>query len=270
LFVVGCNPKQNRHAGTDLFPNNTINVGFTSYPPGFIVDPNTFEKSGIFNDVLVEIARRNNLKINYKEEITWATLLEPLNRDRIDLIANPVWATTNRKQNADFSSPIYFSPMGVYVRADDDRFNDDSGKFDKINDPSVTIAGIDGELNAVIAGADYPKAKVKLMPNSVNDIQVFLEIQMERADVTFAEPMFAYDYMQKNPDKLKNIAEHAPVRNYPNSYMYKQGNEKLGEFLNREIENLLKDGTVDRIIEKYEPFKGAVISATDPRATERQ
>ena len=34
-----------------------------------------------------------------------------------------------RKANADFSEPVYFSPIGIYVRYNETRFDD----FDKIN-----------------------------------------------------------------------------------------------------------------------------------------
>lgn len=269
IIIVACNnPKSsNTSSQNELFPNNTIEVGYISYPPGFIVDPNTKEKSGIFNDILVEIAKRNNLKIDYKEEVTWATMIEALKTNRVELIANPVWATKERKANADFSDPVYYSPIGIYVRANDTRFDNDRSK---LNDPSVRVAAVDGEINAVIAQQDFPKAQVQPFPNNIDVAQLFLEIQTNKKDVTFAEPLFAYDYMQKNPGKLKNIGENDPIRNYPNCYMYKKGNSAVGDFLNAQIAALIKDGTVDKIISKYEPYKGAVIRVGDPRAKDVQ
>ena len=251
----------------EVFANKTIKVGYISYPPGFIVDPNTKEKSGIFNDVLAEIAKRNGLTIDYKVEVTWATMIEALKTDRVSLIANPVWSTKERKENADFSKPVYFSPIGVYVRADDYRFDTDRTK---LNDPKVKIAAVDGEVNNFIGKSDFPKAELKPFPNNIDIAQLFLEIQTKKKDVTFAEPMFAYDYMLKNPGKLKNIGEKSPIRNYPNCYMYKKGESKVGDFLNTEVDKLIKDGTIDKIIAKYAPFKGAVISASDSSAVDIQ
>ncbi len=261
------NHNNSTESKNEVFANKTIEVGYISYPPGFIVNPNTNEKSGIFNDLLVEIAKRNNLKIDYKEEVTWATMIEALKTDRVNLIANPVWATKERKENADFTKPVYFSPIGIYVRANDDRFDKDRTK---INDPSVKIAAVDGEVNNFIAKSDFPKAELKPFPNNIDVAQLFLEIQTNKKDVTFAEPMFAYDYMQKNPVKLKNIGAKSPIRNYPNCFMYKKGESKVGDFLNAQIDQLIKDGTIDKIIAKYEPFKGAVIRATDSLAIDRQ
>jgi polar amino acid transport system substrate-binding protein len=271
LMLTNCtgDSRNVNQGGTDseVFANKTIKVGYISYPPGFIVDPNTKEKSGIFNDVLVEIAKRNGLTVDYKEEVTWATMIESLKTNRVDLIANPVWATKERKENADFSRPVYFSPIGIYVRSDDTRFDSDRSK---LNDPSVRIAAVDGEINYSIGKQDFPKAQVQPFPNNIDVAQLLLEIQNNKKDVTFAEPMFVYDYMQKNPGKLKNIAEGSPIRNYPNSFMYKKGAQKVGDFLNAEIDKLLKDGTIERIITKYEPFKGSVIRVGDPRAVDVQ
>lgn len=268
MFLLGnCTNSNKTGANGEVFPNKTIKVGYISYPPGFIVDPNTKEKSGIFNDVLAEIAKRNGLTIDYKEEVTWATMIESLKTNRVDLIANPVWATKERKENADFSTPVYFSPIGIYVRSDDTRFDADRSK---LNDPSVRIAAVDGEINYTIGKQDFPKAQVQPFPNNIDVAQLFLEIQTNKKDVTFAEPLFAYDYMQKNPGKLKNIGENSPIRNYPNSYMFRKSDQKIADFLNSEIDKLIKDGTVDKIIAKYEPFKGAVIRVGDPRAVDRQ
>lgn len=277
VSLAGClssstNTNQNSAAQTNnatsaVFANNTIDVGYISYPPGFIVDPNTKQKSGIFNDILVEIAKRNGLNINYKEEVTWATMIESLKTDRVDLIANPVWATNERKANADFTKPVYFSPIGIYVRSDDNRFD---GDRNKLNDSSVRVAAVDGEINFSIAKKDFPNAQVEPFPNNIDVAQLFLEIQNNKKDVTFAEPLFAYDYMQKNPGKLKNIGEQQPIRSFPNSYMYKKGDQKIADFLNAEIDKLLKDGTIDRIIDKYAPFQGAVIKVNDPRAVDKQ
>ena len=269
LSLAGCwqRGKKNGETQTGVFTNNTINVGYISCPPGFIVDPNTKEKSGIFNDVLVEIAKRNNLVINYKEEVAWATMIETLNLNRVDLIASPVWATPERKANADFSRPVFFSPIGIFVRADDNRFDKD---LSKINDPKVRIAALDGEINYYIGKKDFPLAELKPLPNNVDLTQLYLEVQTKKKDVVFADPMFVYDYMEKNPNQLKNIAAKAPIRNYPDGYMFKKGNSEIGEFLNVEIGKLLEDGTIDKIIEKYVPFEGAVISANDPLGVEKQ
>ncbi|MBK5208289.1 MAG: amino acid ABC transporter substrate-binding protein [Flavobacteriaceae bacterium] len=269
---ISCNNKNtDKKNDSDLLARiqetKEIKVGYVSYPPGFIVDPNTKEKSGIFNDVLLAIAEDNNLKINYKEEVTWATMIESLKTGRVDLIANPVWATNERKKNADFSTPVYFSPIGIYVRENDHRFDNDRAK---INDPKVKIAGVDGEINTIIGREDFPKAQLNPFPNNIDVAQLYLEIESGRKDVTFAEPMFAYDYMSKNPGKIKNIGKDNPIRSYPNSFMFKQNESRFKEFLDESINKLIENGKIDKIIKQYEPFEGAIINVKDSLARDIQ
>jgi hypothetical protein len=61
VFILNACNNSTKSSGDDknqVFQHRIIHVGYISYPPGFIVDPNTKEKSGIFNDILVEIAKK--------------------------------------------------------------------------------------------------------------------------------------------------------------------------------------------------------------------
>ena len=72
FLFIGCNydskPKESS-SEYSLFPDNKLNVGYVSYPPGFIVDPNTKEKSGIFNDILIEIRETRVLSKNVDSKL---------------------------------------------------------------------------------------------------------------------------------------------------------------------------------------------------------
>lgn len=257
--------KENLSSSTfqKIIKKGQIDVGYINYPPGFIIDANTNEYSGIFQEVLAEIAKRNNLKLNYKAPVTWATMIQDVNLGKVDMLSSPVWATATRKEVADFTSPVYFSPIGVFVRDNDNRFEKN---YSKINDPNIKIAAVQGEVNNEIGKTDFPLANLDPFTDDVDVSQLFLEIKTGRKDVTFAEPMFAHDYIQKNPNTIKNIGLTNPIRNYPNSFLVKKGEKDLIVFLNSEIRKLATDGTIDLILERYSPFKGAVISITDSLA----
>lgn len=259
LFILtGCSKQTNTSTFQTLQTQSVlqkeINVGYISYAPGFIVDPNTQKMSGITHDILEEIAKRKNIKINYTTEVTRATLVETLNSEKVAMIASPVRITPEREANADFSVPLYYSPIGAYARVDDMRFD----TLEKINNKSVKIVAVDGEWGQVIALTLYSWATLSSLPNTTDLSQLLLEVESNKADVTFVEPIFAYEYMQKNPGKLKNIAEKNPVKRRPNSFMFKQGNKELQALINDGIDELLKDGTLDKILNTYEPFPWAI------------
>lgn len=255
----GCNKNsttenQSKSTYEKVNENGTIRVGYISYPPGFIKDPNTNQYSGIFNDVLLEVGKNLGLKIEYTQEVAWGTMVESIKQDKIDMIGSPVWPTSQRGKQVGFSVPIYYSGIGIYVRIDDNRFNDD---FTKINDPNIRISTIDGELTSTISSFDFPKAKIIGLPQSTDVSQVLLNVAENKADVTFAEPVIAYEYMKKNPGKLKNIAEKKPIRIYPNVMMFKINDPAFKSMIDNAIIELMNNGYIDKIISKYEPFPGA-------------
>ena len=57
-------------------------------------------------------------------------MIEGLRADRYDLIGSQVWANSSRAKQADFTVPLFYSGIGIYVRADDSRFDSDHAKID--------------------------------------------------------------------------------------------------------------------------------------------
>ena len=70
LLFFGCTGKENQSSNTvatkstydKVLESKTIRVGYISYPPSFIKDPNTKNLSGIFHDVLMEAGRKMEIK----------------------------------------------------------------------------------------------------------------------------------------------------------------------------------------------------------------
>lgn len=134
-----------------------IRCGYVTYPPGFITSPNGKPPSGIFADLIEATAHNLNLRIEWTRETGWASMIEDLNTDKFDMVCSPVWANSSRARLADFGTPIYYSAIGVCVRRGDTRFVDNLAAIDN---PSIKIATIDGEMSSIIAASDFPKANV--------------------------------------------------------------------------------------------------------------
>ena len=238
---------------SDQQAERTLRVWYIHYAPWLVVDPNTREISGIFPDILEYIAQENNFTIEYVYEATRATLVEVLDTNKVDIMAGWIWVTQPRKEHADFSDPVYGSPIGVYVRADDERFHGVIGDpdFSVLNDPMLMIATIDGEAGQQIAHDQFPDAQQLAYPHSIDIGQILLAVDTQLADVTFAEPSYAYGYIQANPDSLVNIAADKPIRQRANAFMVKQWNDELRELLNQWIAQLRADGRLDQIIDAH-------------------
>src|SRR5580704_8643017 len=122
-----------------------IRCAYEPYAPALSKDPNTGQLSGIFYDVMQEVGRRLNLKINWVEEVGYGVIPEGFVTDRYDAFCNTVFPTAERSRGGAFTIPICYSAVDDFVRADDHRFDNDLPKLD---DPAVKFSGKDGDVSS--------------------------------------------------------------------------------------------------------------------------
>lgn len=227
---------------------NTITCGYVPYPPGCIKDPNTGKLSGVFVDLLDEAGKNLGIKVVWSEEVGWGSMIEGLETDRYDLVGSPVWANSTRAKLADFSTPIFFSGICVFVKSGDERF---TGALAKIDDTDVRIATIDGEMSDIIARGDFPKAKRISLPQLSDNSQMLLNVAEGKADVTFVEPYIADQFLKNSPGALKNITPERPIRIFPNTMMFRQGQARFKTMLDTALQELINSGRVEELLRKY-------------------
>jgi polar amino acid transport system substrate-binding protein len=237
-----------------VLSSGVIRCGYVVQPPNFIKDPQTKKISGIFPDVLEKAAAALGLKVEWAEEAAWGTMIEGLQAGRYDMIGSPVWPTGQRARVADFTEPVHYNGVEIYVRADDSRFDANIGI---LNDSKFHIATMDGEAAASIAQEDYPQAKTISLPQIADLSQLMLTVADGKADATFVDSIIAQQFINKNPGKIKPARMGLPVRLYANEMMLKQSDSAFRRALDSAISELQNNGVVDQIIKKYEPFPGA-------------
>ncbi len=230
-----------------------IRCAYVVYPPSCIKDPNTGKLSGIVVDAVRTLGKNLELDIDFTEEVAWGSMIEGLQADRYDLVVSGIWPNASRARLVDFSAPLYYSAIGVYVRKGDDRFTDD---WKAIDSPQVKIATVDGEMSDIIARTQFPRAKRDSLPQLADVSQLLLEVATRKADVTFVEPYFGYEYLKNNPDTVKNIAADRPIRTFGNTVMFRRGQATFKAMLNTALEEMINTGVVDRLLGQYEPRPG--------------
>lgn len=245
----------------DVLNRGVIRAAYVPYPPGLIKDPNTGKVSGIFVETLERAAAALSLKVEWTEEVGWGTMIEGLRANRYDLVGSPVWANSSRAREADFTVPLFYSGIGIFVRADDHRFDRD---VNAINAPSVKVAAIDGEMSSILAASMFPKAAVVGSPQTADNSRILLDVASGRADVTFVEPYIAGLYLQQNPGKLRNLVPDRPVRVFPNTIMVRQGEPSFKAMLNAALQEQLNIGTIEELMTKYKVPAGSFYLTAHP------
>lgn len=80
---------QQQPAFDHVIGSKTLRCGYFVYAPGIYKDPNTKELSGIYVDTMKSIAGRLGLKLEWTQEVGFATMVEELNKGKYDASARP-------------------------------------------------------------------------------------------------------------------------------------------------------------------------------------
>lgn len=267
LAFTGCHSDAGKEAEKPsvydrVVQSGVIRASYANYPPYCIKDPNTGTMSGLYVDALEEAGRRLGLKVQWTEEVGWGAIFEGLNSDRHDIFGAGIWRNATRSKVGDFSRPLIYNVIKVWGRADEKRFSD--GDWSKLDSPQVRISTLDGAIEDVIAKSDYPKAARVSLPQLSPWSDVLLNITSRKADITFAEPAAVNLFLEKNPGTLKDLAPDKPVRVFANAYAFKLGEEKFKAMLNGALDEIIYDGTLDKIIAKYEHHPGEFYRVAKP------
>lgn len=239
----------------------TLRCGYILYD--FVVnkDPNTGAMSGILVDALTEMTSRLGWKVEWAEDIPYTSAYEGLKTARYDAVCTALWGFPEVARVAEFVGPFYFEPIGIWVRSEDRRFD---GAWDKINDPTVTVSGVDGTFPALEAKALYPAARLNALPQSTDYAAPLMEVATGKADVTFITNSMGLAFNRMNDGKLRNIAGDPPFRIFPIYLAVEKGAFELQTLLNSVLNLMQNDQSMEKIIAKYEKDKGSFYRVARP------
>lgn len=237
-----------------VMESGTLRVGYTIYPPG-VIKGEDGKPRGIAVDVLNEVASRLNLKIEWTEEVGWATQIEGLDTGRYDIIGTAVWPNPKRARLTTLSKPLFYSPLYFYARPDDTRFAEG---FDvtALDDASVKISAIEGATAETIVKGQFPKATRVTLPQNADVAQSFLDVVGKKADLVITEPYQAKKFLKASPGAVRNILAKRPLRVFGNCYMFKRDETGFENMLNTVIEDLHQSGFIDAKLKEYEKEAG--------------
>ena len=241
----------------------TLRCAYTLYSIGLMKDPNTGQLSGIYHDVIETLAANLNLKVEWGEEVGWGNQIEGLNAGRYDLICSPASLNSGRARAADFSIPLYYSPVHIWARQGDATVSADLKVLDK---PAIRISTLDGEQTSVFADQFFPHAQKVSLPQSSPFSDLMLQVTTGRADIVFAEPLTVQEFLKNNPSSLRQVTPNdAPLLVVPNIILLPRGQFEFKEMIDNGLREMFNSHLIDRIIDKYETVPNSYIRETARR-----
>jgi ABC-type amino acid transport substrate-binding protein len=260
----GFQPTKKETAFERVMRTRTLRCGYSVWAPFFMIEPNTKAMSGTDYEIIEAIGKVANLKIDWQDEVGFGTFPEQLQSQKDDAFCVSVWISAARAQRVELTTPADYSPLYAYVRDGDTRFDNN---LDAINNENVTITVIDGSAIKAVADGTFPKAKQFALPGDSDGSQMLMALAARKGDVTFDDEFTIHEYNDHNPDKkLRRVPSPNPVRIYGGAFSVGKGEWELRDELNAAIAELLGNGTIDRILSKYEVVPGSILHAAKPYA----
>ncbi|MCH7902871.1 tRNA-dependent cyclodipeptide synthase [archaeon] len=222
-----------------------LRVGFTNYVPALMYDRDYDNFSGIFYEIIIEIAKKHDWRVRWNEEVGYGVIIDGLDNNRFDIFGSTVWPTPERKLRANFSASLYKSPTFVWVRPDYNKTDDEIR-----NDANARVAVKENDITDSIAKSDFPNNRQVRVPQLSNTTEVLRFVAEDNADFTFVEPYLAEHFNKTSPIKLVKTSEN-PIRIYDNTFILKRDEVRLKELLDKELASMKQNGKIKQLIEKY-------------------
>jgi ABC-type amino acid transport substrate-binding protein len=240
---------------------DTIRCGYALWPPHLLTkDANTGRVQGAVVDIVEEMGRNLGLKIEWTEETGWGNFIEALESKRFDMFCAPLWQNAQRGKRVNFTVPIAYSALHLYVRKDDHRFDDG---LEKLNAPEMKLATMDGEMSQIIANKRFPLAQQVSIPQLGDVTQLLLSVADGKADGVFLEPSLAKDFSAKNMGKIRQ-ATTAPYQVFANTFGILLGEEKFTHMINSALLEMLNQGAIDATLSKHMPDRSIFMPVVKP------
>jgi len=232
--------------------NNTLNVGYGSYPPYTIEDlkePENPQVQGFSADIIREIASRASppLEVHW-HKFSFTTLKADLESRKFDVIADPVFFTVPRAK--DFLNSIPYSYFGIaagVVAIKETRFK----TFSDLDDSNVTIALAEGWTSSEYARKHLKKPKFLSIATDGSAVQQLDAVITGRADIALNDVPTIMQFVAAHPKKVKAIWITSPPSMVPGGFLLRKDSMELKNFLDASLEILIVDGTLVKLDKKW-------------------
>jgi len=267
IILFGCKRTDSSKVGTETLQDKVINRGtiraaYTIYYPGCIKDGNGNLK-GVFIETIERAAKDLGLKVEWVEEVGWGTQIAGLDNDKFDMIGSSVWANPKRAKAATLSIPLYYSQLYVYTRANETKF-DKIKSYDELNKEDYVFTLVDGGTGKVIWENMFSKSRSISLPENTDFGVSFADVTSKKADLIIMEPYQAEKFLANNPNSIKKLGLGMPLKVYGNCFMFKKGEFAYKHMLNIVLQDLINEGFVDKLLEKYEEYPNSFLRADKP------
>ncbi|MEO8685095.1 MAG: transporter substrate-binding domain-containing protein [Devosia sp.] len=230
----------------DLAGRTIIAVTENAYVPLNFADPKTGEGIGLEYDLVNEIAKRLNAKVDWQLS-SWDVMIQAVRDGQFDIGMDGITINDERKAQIDFSDPYLTSEQLMLVRADETRFTDN---VSFAANPDFLVGAQAGTTNfytAVYSVLDGNEAnpRIKLFDTFGASVSA---LQSGDVDTVLMDQTSANGYIGANPGAFKVVG--GPLGSEDFGFILAKGSDLVAP-VNAAIAAIKADGTMDALQKKW-------------------
>lgn len=190
----------------------------------------------------IEIARAIATDLGVKlevKDIGFEGLLAALEAGKVDFVISGMTPNAEREKIVDFSKVYYLAEQIILVRAED------KDKFKSMDDLKKASVGVQtASIQEDIAKEQLQGASIKSL-GKITDM--VMQLKGKKVDALIMESPVASGYVKKNPDLV--ISSVKPKADQAGSAIaVKKGNKEFVDQINKTLERLMNDKTLDKLV----------------------
>ncbi|MBO9590443.1 ABC transporter substrate-binding protein [Devosia sp.] len=227
----------------DLAGRTIHAVTENAYYPLNFADPKTGEGIGLEYDVINEIAKRLNAKVEWNL-VAWDVMIESVRTGQFDVGADGITITAERDEQIDFTKPFITVEQYFLVRADEERI---TSKESFAGDPELLFgaqAGTSSFYTAIydVLDGDEANPRVKVFDSFGAAVQA---VKAGDVDAVIADQAASAGYIGADPGAFKQVGE--AIKADPLGLILTPGSDLVEPF-NAALDQLKAEGWLDERI----------------------
>jgi len=229
----------------------TIRCGYLVWPPYIAKDPNTGAMSGMTYDLVEQLGKTLNLKIEWTVEYALGQQVETLKSSKVDILVHDGPWTRSAMPYLGYSKAQFYAPVYLYTAGS--RAKEFAGQpADTLNRPDFSFSAMDGDLSLDLKNFLFPQAQMFTI-SSASDPSVMMEnVISGKADALILDPLSAKDFNGKREEKLVTLNPEKPLAVYPVVISVLPEETALLGLLDRGIGFMHNTGLTEHILRTYD------------------
>ena len=222
----------------------TYNVGATATGiPFTFLDVKTNAIQGMMVDTVTAVGKAGGFNVAMQQTV-FSALIPSLTTNKIDIISAAMLKTSARAQVVDFSDPVYSYGEGLIVKADDAK------AYPSLDELKGEVVG--AQVGTVFIDMLNKKGIFKEVRSYDSVADLMRDIALGRIKAGLGDqPIIAYQLSQGANPSVKLAKDYRPSNVGDVCLVVRKGDTELLNRLNKAIATIKSDGTLAKIVQKW-------------------